>query len=285
MIADLKGIYETVEYRNNAFLKLYDNTDYEAYPLHWHTCMELIMPVRGNYKVTYEGRNAVFGENEILLICPGAIHSMEACQGMRYIFQADLSQVVQLRSMESFFHILYPGLLISPEETPDIYAQIHDMMMVIVKECHDQNAMWEAVVYAQLLEMMMLLRRAYENVSGQTGTSESKQKEYMDKFMDVCSYINEHCTEPLSLDMAADRAGFSRYHFSRLFKQFSGVSFYKYLNKKRIEHAEQMLIDPNLSVTTVSMASGFPTISSFIRMFKQIKGCTPSEYRSYYVIH
>ena len=283
MIADLKGIYETVEYRNNTYLKLYDNTDYEAYPLHWHTCLELIMPVKGDYRVTCEGRNAAFRENEILLICPGAVHSMEACEGMRYIFQADLSQVVRMRSMESFFHVLYPGLLITPEKTPEIYEQIRDIMLEIVKEYHGQSSMWEAVIYARLLEMMMLLRRAYESVSRQEGTDESKQKEYMEKFMDVCSYINEHCTEALTLDMAADRAGFSKYHFSRLFKQFSGVSYYRYLNKKRIEHAEQMLIDPNMSVTTVSLASGFPTLSSFIRMFKLLKGCTPSEYRNFYI--
>ena len=156
------------------------------------------------------------------------------------------------------------------------------MMMVIVKECHDQNAMWEAVVYAQLLEMMMLLRRAYENVSGQTGTSESKQKEYMEKFMDVCNYINDHCTENLTLDAVAARAGFSKYHFTRLFKQFTNVSFYKYLNQKRIGVAERLLIDPKMSVTEVSLASGFSSLSSFIRMFRLVKGCTPSEYRSLY---
>ena len=60
------------------------------------------------------------------------------------------------------------------------------------------------------------------------------------------------------------------------------MSFYKYLNQKRIENAERLLINPEVSVTEVSLSSGFTSLSSFIRMFKQIKGCTPSEYRTMY---
>ncbi len=80
----------------------------------------------------------------------------------------------------------------------------------------------------------------------------------------------------------ADLAGFSKYHFSRLFKNFTGLSFYKYLNKKRIEHAEELLVDPSLSITEVALQSGFTSLSAFIRMFKQIKDCTPTEFRNLY---
>ena len=77
-------------------------------------------------------------------------------------------------------------------------------------------------------------------------------------------------------------AGFSKFHFTRLFKQFSGLSFYKYVNKKRIERAEQLLINPSISVTEVALQSGFSSLSAFIRMFKLMKGCTPTEFRDLY---
>ena len=84
------------------------------------------------------------------------------------------------------------------------------------------------------------------------------------------------------LDDVASLAGFSKYHFSRLFKNFTGLSFYKYLNKKRIEQAEKLLVDPALSITEVALQSGFSSLSAFIRMFKLIKDCTPTEFRSLY---
>ena len=77
----------------------------------------------------------------------------------------------------------------------------------------------------------------------------------------------------------ADLSGFSKFHFSRLFKQFSGQTFYQYVSKKRIEQAELLLAREEMSITDVASASGFESLSAFIRMFKLIKGMTPTQYR------
>ncbi len=282
MIANLNGVYETVEYRDSSSLQLYDNTDYEAYPRHWHTCIEIIMPAHNSYSLECDGQKCTLQEGDILFICPGALHSLEACEGQRWIFQAEMSSVTQLSDVEAYLTILYPALIISPTTSPEIYDDVHRLFSEIVREYRQEEVFFEASIYSKLMEMMVLIRRNHAANTSPLGASGSKQREYMDKFMDVCNFINEHCTEDLTLDMVADRAGFSKYHFSRLFKQFTNISFYKYLNQKRIENAEKLLIRPEMSVTEASLASGFTSLSSFIRMFKLIKGCTPSEYRAMY---
>lgn len=282
MIANLNGTYETVEYREGSCILLYDNTDLEAYPRHWHTCIEIIMPTEGTYDVEYDGQEVTLGPGDILFLCPGTLHSMGACKGVRYIFQAEMSGVTQLRSIDSFLTIFYPGILITPKTAPEIYPRLYDLVNDIAEEYHQEPDLYEASIYSKLLEMIVLIRREHSGILLRMGVSGSKQKEYLDKFMDVCNFINEHCTDNLTLDAISARAGFSKYHFSRLFKQFTGVSFYKYLNQKRIETSERLLINPALSVTEVSLSSGFTSLSSFIRMFKLIKGCTPSEYRGLY---
>jgi len=83
--------------------------------------------------------------------------------------------------------------------------------------------------------------------------------------------------------MVADITGFSKYHFTRLFKQFTNISFYKYLNQKRIANAETLLINPDMSITEVALHSGYTSLSAFIRMFKLIKNCTPTEFRHMYI--
>lgn len=98
-------------------------------------------------------------------------------------------------------------------------------------------------------------------------------------FLYICEYIDTHCTEDITLDEIAKIAGFSKYHFTRLFKQFTNNTFYKYLNQKRIELALTFLADPNISVTEAAMQSGFANPSTFIRVFKAEKGCTPTEFR------
>ncbi|MBR6396098.1 MAG: helix-turn-helix transcriptional regulator, partial [Lachnospiraceae bacterium] len=109
--------------------------------------------------------------------------------------------------------------------------------------------------------------------------SQTKQHEYINKFLNVCNYINDHYAEDIDADTLASIAGFSRFHFSRLFKQYTGSTYYEYLTKKRIEMAERYLISPELSITEVAMRSGFNSLSTFNRVFKSALGCTPSEYK------
>ena len=56
MIEILNGIRETVAYDSFRGMKLYHNDEAEDYPLHWHTAMEIIMPVRNEYTVHRSGQ-------------------------------------------------------------------------------------------------------------------------------------------------------------------------------------------------------------------------------------
>ena len=107
-------------------------------------------------------------------------------------------------------------------------------------------------------------------------------EEYMEKFLFITDYISNHFSENLTLEEVASLAGFSTYHFARLFKQYTNSSFYKFLNQKRIEYAKSLLLDPELAVTEVAAQSGFSSLSAFLRMFKQLNLCTPTEFRSMY---
>ena len=75
MIAHLDGVHETVDYRKDTSLRFYDNTDYEEYPVHWHTCVEIIMPVKGDYRLTINGTQTVLQPDDILIVCPGVLHT------------------------------------------------------------------------------------------------------------------------------------------------------------------------------------------------------------------
>ena len=73
--------------------------------------------------------------------------------------------------------------------------------------------------------------------------------------------------------------GLRLFHFTRIFKQCMNMTFYEYLNQKRISKEEELLSTTGESVTEIAMSSGFSSISAFNRTFKSIKGCSPSEYR------
>ena len=282
MIEILNGIRETVVYKEIESFLLFDNTDNEAYPDHWHTPLEIIMPLENPYQISCRDSDYLLQEGDLLIINSGVIHSMPAMPGERLIFLADFSLLHNIADIESTLSNIPSALLVTPESAPEIHEHLKNLMLDICKEYFSDSILISASIYSKLIEMLVLIGRECTVNTAAFDVTRTKQKEYTEKFIAVCNHIHDHCTEDLSLDDAAALAGFSKYHFTRLFKQFTGVSFYKYLNRKRIEHAELLLVDPEISITEVALQSGFSSLSAFIRMFKLIKDCTPTEFRNMY---
>ena len=84
---------------------------------------------------------------------------------------------------------------------------------------------------------------------------------------------------------AAAFMGLSEPYFSRFFRKISGMTFSKYLNTVRLEHAIHMLQEHprRLSVTEIASRCGFETIRHFNRVFRDITGMSPRELPSNYV--
>lgn len=89
--------------------------------------------------------------------------------------------------------------------------------------------------------------------------------------------------EPIDLDALAAHAGYSRYHFVRVFRDLYGQTPGQYLSRRRIERAEDLLRTADLSVTEICTLVGFTSLGSFSSSFKKHTGLTPSEYRARHV--
>ncbi|MEZ0109689.1 AraC-like DNA-binding protein [Catenulispora sp. EB89] len=85
--------------------------------------------------------------------------------------------------------------------------------------------------------------------------------------------------EPIDLDAVAAHAGYSRYHFIRLFKQAYAETPGQYLSRRRVERSQELLRSANLTVTEICVAVGFESLGSFCTRFKQVTGQTPTEFR------
>lgn len=281
MIEILNGTRETVAYDENIGIRLYLNEEYEDYPIHWHTAAEIIMPIENTYEVVVNNTRYLLNVGDIILLPSGELHQLYApTKGQRIIFQFDYSLLYNLNGFDSVFHMFHPCTIITDETMPDIHANLHNLMLHIMKEYFSDSPLKEAAIYSMLVNFFVILGRNHITSEKKFPNAKSpKRHEYIDKFLMVCTYINEHCTEPINVDDLAKLAGFSKYHFMRLFKEFSGISYYDYLNKQRIMHAERLLIDPNLTITEIAMHSGFNSLATFNRIFKEQKQCTPSEYK------
>ena len=281
MIKILDGVKETVSYEYDSTLLLYNNTDYEEYPNHWHPAVEIVMPLEGEYTMDCNDIPFSLRVRDIIIICPGVLHHLYAHKGRRIIFQVDLSMIQSFDDYDSFFAIMQPAIMITPEDFPEIHDSCVKLMYEIYDEYFGNAPLRYFSIVQKFLQMLVLAGRSYTASPDRfVGIRPTKQQEYTEKFLSICNYLNQHCTEDLSLEEVADMAGFSKYHFSRLFKEFAGMPFYKYLNTRRIAFSERLLLDPDINVTEVAIRSGFNSISAFMRMFKIVRNCTPTQFRN-----
>ncbi len=280
----LDGVYEKIDYKDNSSILLHINRETDNYPPHWHTAVEVIMPIVNIYTIIIGKTTYNLNEGDILVIPPGELHELIAPkEGLRRILLFDYSLISSLKGITNIFTVLNQPRLITSRNAPDTHKELTKIYDEITDEYNSSNALREAAIYSLIIKMFVILGRKYMNTEHIfPDVKLNKQKEYIEKFNLIFDYINENFMDDISLDVIADVAGFSKFHFSRLFKQFTDMSFYDYLNQRRVKEAEKLLLNPNLSITEVAMSSGFSSISTFNRVFKQFKECTPTEFKNLY---
>lgn len=287
MIEILNGMTETINYGSSLGVRLYHNVDYEDYPEHWHVGLEIIMPVSSEYTVIVGKERFRLMTGDILVINSGVVHSLLAPPtGERIIFQFDPSLLYLLKELETLMSLM-PGVVhITPETEPELYGPVKTQMNRIIREYDGEKMFCGAVVYAALIEMFVEIGRTVtmRKVRGdaEEGDEEAERRggRYLEVVMKACDYINSHYQEKLKLEDVAAIVGFSKYHFTRVFKQYKNMTFYEYLNKKRVQCAEGLLYSTDMNITDVAMNSGFSSLSAFDRTFKALNQCAPSDFRN-----
>jgi AraC family transcriptional regulator len=95
----------------------------------------------------------------------------------------------------------------------------------------------------------------------------------------VNDFVQAHICQDLCLDDLARQAGFSAYHFARLFRRTTGESPHQFVLRQRIERARALLDRPDMPLAQVALATGFAHQSHLTKHFKRQVGLTPSAYR------
>lgn len=92
-------------------------------------------------------------------------------------------------------------------------------------------------------------------------------------------YIEQHLEDDITVGDLAQVVAISPYHFSRLFRQSAGLSPYKYIIKRRIDRAKQLLGSGDMPLSHIAVQLGFSSQSHFAQTFRQHTGMTPRNYR------
>lgn len=107
-----------------------------------------------------------------------------------------------------------------------------------------------------------------------------KSEKNLERIRRIMEYIRSHYREELPLSRIAGEIGLNPAYFSRFFREQMGIPYLEYVNRIRLEHIYTDLLYTDLPVGELQERHGFYNYKLFMRMFRQVYGCTPGKVRS-----
>ena len=275
----LQGRQEYITYLEHSSIRVWQSDVSTHYDNHCHSAVEIIMPNRG--VAVYQVQDEVFRvlPGEILILPSGCMHSLtEPPETQRYLLLFEPNPLLNLRDIPSVSAMMQQPVYLRAES--ELVSEARKLLEKVVECYFRKEPLWNTECYSYLMQMYALLGRHYlESAGPQHPSQHSIDPAIMNS---AITYINEHYMDETSLEDAALFAGFSKYYFSRMFKQFSGISFSEYLTRKRLNVAVDLLVRTDQSIREIAQSSGFGSMATFNRIFREHKNCTPSQYRAIY---
>ena len=272
---------EEVDFITGANMRIWYNNRSEDYPVHRHSCLEITIPIEKSYTYIFDDRTIILKEKEILFVPPDMLHKIAGTRsGIRFIYLFNVDFLQGLFDYDEFLKLIREPLLITPETHPEVYSMIFERFM----EINDlyffySTTVKEIAIFSKLMDVFgMLMKKDYSD--SLVVIQNDKQREVYIKFKSLVEWLAMHSSENVSMDEAATHVGYSKFHFARLFKEYTGMTFNDYQTTLKLKEVERQLADTDLQISDIAMSCGFNNLTSLSRCFKKQYGCSPSQFRN-----
>ena len=259
-------------------------TDATEFPPHWHEVVEVVYVLDGSLHVGVNSEIYTMNPKDILLITGGDVHYFvpEPKRVNRLILHFDVA----------FFESAFPSakksrfsrvILTAKEEVSQdtdqsVHRLLEDQILAIIEENRTKRDAYRIAMRARLFDILVILARMVP-MHAYSPHERNRHLNRLGRLENVFTYVDENYGSSISLQEISSVANFSEYYFTRFFKEATGMTFGRYINNYRVEKAAQLLKDTDDTITEVVFKSGFGSIKTFNRVFRQTKGCSPSTYK------
>lgn len=154
-----------------------------------------------------------------------------------------------------------------------VFHSIQSKLLRILQELLGQQFCREAQLVVCVSDLLLHLNRlVYEQKHFCPPSAQDSL------FQNLCSFIDAHMEENLSLERLSSEFFVSKFHISHVFKENLGISIHQYITKKRLNLCCQSILG-GMPITEACQTFAFSDYSSFFRAFKQEYGMSPREFR------
>ena len=243
------------------------------YPLHVHQYIEYVRVAKGIVEMQIAKEIYQIQEGEVAIIFPNVTHNYHTLSTRGN---------TQLNIINCYVDLLplHKKLLLSRFPRTPVLAQsnLHEDVLFAEKRLLDLKMEEENRTLISSLLSLILCR-----LLPKLHLADYQNQPPQDIVCNIIAYIASHFQEDLCLTSVANEFGIGKYHLSRIFSNILGISFTAYLNALRINHAKYLLHNSDMNITAIAIECGYHNQQTFNRIFKELNGCTPKDYRKFVI--
>lgn len=240
------------------------------WPLHLHSHIELIYVRRGTIEITIGSQQQIMREGDFAVAFPNCIHGYQS--------------VPESGSADIWFYVALPSMLGDYSDkilhgTPRCPFVSREFVsadaFTALEMLRHQKTVYHRDVTKAYLQIVMACLWPQLQVSP-TG---SQQQDLPSR---VLQYVTQHFRESITAESTAKEMGVTKNHLSRVFSTKLHMGFPQYLHFLRMEQARELLRHTDRSVLDILYDCGYDSPRTFNRVFQEMCGCSPREYRRRY---
>lgn len=281
--------YEVYDFDHVSAFNMSTGYKERSYQAHWHSYGEILLVGPGSTNIYSVGKNTYdLVQDDLVIVWPMEMHSIvDADRTEALVIQFSNAFMNSLFDLRRIMHLYRNLHIICVQAHPELAAKLKDIALHMKDIFFSERGDREIRCCMLLMEFMLTLSEYRKELAPELAEDDGGygySDDVMRRMIAVTNHIKNNLTaDDLSQGAMAQMAGISRDYFSRIFKNVTGMNYSKWLNMIRLEKASELLAEGGRTLTEIAMLSGFQSIPSFNRVFREEKGMAPGEYRALFV--
>lgn len=239
----------------------------KSFSAHFHSNIEVMYVKSGMMEVVVSGEKRILTAGSVVVAESYAVHSLFANTESEI-----LVAIIPITRVPDFSREQRNRTFATPFLAPSPESEVIGKLFHKFYEAMPESNGMISKGYAYLLLGMLT------NALG-TVPAQSRSKDGIAVVGQMLRYMDEHYTEPITLEKIAVELGYHKDYLSRVFNETIQTGFCRYLGTMRLRYAVQLIRTTDLSIEEISDSAGFGNPHSFYDIFRDTYHCTPGEYR------
>jgi AraC-like DNA-binding protein/ligand-binding sensor protein len=149
----------------------------------------------------------------------------------------------------------------------------------VIRDAWEKNLQTPPEKYNAIVSLLTFFAEQLSTLTNQIMLEKNKAEPLM--VLKAREYITKNKAQSLSLTEVARASGASVFHFCKVFKKSTGLTFTDYVARLRLEDAKAELLNPDRRISEIAYEVGFQSLTQFNRVFKRVFGLSPTEFRAH----